>query len=323
MQPYDRRRNRGAPAREQNPFELAHSHMGSMMGQMMGGGLLGGGGLSGSGRGGMGSMMDQMMGSMGGMGGMGDMQSMQQSMMGGGGGGGGGSTCSYSCSSYSSSSGGPGGHSVSYSSSSHGVQQPGQEAVYETNRKYHDSSGQEKIGVSRHIGGRGRSIVAERGADGTERRTDDLLNVDDGSAFDREWRSNGAATRIGQARTQARSHAPALGGGTHAPALGGGLGNRAEERIVEVSDADRGAARDGRHAYEAQRDRMIAEARRERSAAGSQPQSRAPTNSRSSGGSVPHPTLMAPARQHQHQQGSPHRSHHHPHHHQLSWGGGR
>merc|ERR1719498_1791761 len=98
------------------------------------------------------------------------------SMMGGGGGGG-----SFSCSSCCySSSGGPGGRSVEYSSSSHGIQRPGQEMVQETQSNYRDSSGAEKIGVSRHIGQRGRQVVAERGADGNETRTNNLINVSDG-----------------------------------------------------------------------------------------------------------------------------------------------
>merc|ERR1719217_1441712 len=118
-----------------------------------------------------------------------------------GGGGGGGS--SYSCSSccYSSSSSGPGGQPqvVQYSSSSHGMQRPGEEMVSETHRNYRNSSGQEKIGVSRRIGDRGRSVTAERGADGREERRDNLFNVEDGSSFDREWRGNNTATAINQA----------------------------------------------------------------------------------------------------------------------------
>ena len=77
-------------------------------------------------------------------------------MMGSMGNGGGGS--SYSCSSccYSSSSSSNGGqpHVVQYSSSSHGIQRPGEEMVQETHRNYRDSSGVEKLGVSRRIGER-------------------------------------------------------------------------------------------------------------------------------------------------------------------------
>merc|ERR1719502_833928 len=108
--------------------------------------------------------------------------------MGGGGGGGGASCSSYSCCSYSSSSSNGGApHVVQYSESSHGLRRPGEEHVSETHGKYKDSSGNERINVSRTIGDRGRAVVAERRADGTERRTDNLVNATDGSAFDREW----------------------------------------------------------------------------------------------------------------------------------------
>ena len=148
-----------------------------MMNSMMGGGMLGGG------------MMGGMMGDMG-------------SMMGGGGGGG-----SYSCSSssccYSSSSGAGGQpHTVQYSSSSHGVQRPGEDLVHETHRQYRDSSGTEKLGVSRRIGDRGRSVTAVRDANGMEERRDNLINVQDGASFDSEWRGNATATHINQARSQ-------------------------------------------------------------------------------------------------------------------------
>ena len=158
----DRRGQRGGGQRGGDPFQ---SMMGPMMGPMMGG-----------------------MGSMAPMGGMG-------SMMGGGGGG-----SSYSCSSccYSSSSSGPGGqpHVVQYSSSSHGAQRPGEEAVAETHREYRDSSGTEKLGVSRRIGERGRSVTAVRDANGMEERRDNVMNVQDGSTFDREWRQNSTATAV-------------------------------------------------------------------------------------------------------------------------------
>merc|ERR1719198_1201696 len=125
--------------------------------------------------------------------------SMMMSSMGNG-----GSSSSYSCSSccYSSSSSNNGGqpHVVQYSSSSHGVQRPGEEMVSETHRNYRDSTGQEKLGVSRRIGDRGRSVVAERNADGTEQRTDNLINVHDGSRFDAEWRGNSTASAINHQR---------------------------------------------------------------------------------------------------------------------------
>lgn len=306
----DGRRGRGGRGqRGQNPFEGPGSHMtqmmqrmDTMMDQMMGGG--GGGGD----RGMMGGPM--MGGSMLG----GSMSSMMGgSMLGGMGSGGGGS---YSCSSccYSSSSGGPGG-SVEYSTSTHGVQRPGQEMVRETQSNYRNSTGVEKIGVSRHIGersappalsptlarahallhagartlvsfslsartephtsvpppsGSGRSFVAEREANGNERRTDNLINVQDGTSFDSEWRGNASATQINNARTQARSMAATSGGhaGMLRSALGGGGGSALgyHEPRPELTSEDRAAARAGAAAHQAQRDRMIAEAQAARHA---------------------------------------------------------
>ena len=182
MNPYDRgsdrhRRGEGQGHREHNPFEMMNTHMTQMQNMMdsaFGGDPFGGhsgrgGGRSGrgggdpfGGHGGMGMMMDQMMG--GGM--------MGGSMMNMGGGGGGAQWSSSSCC-YSSSSSGGGGqpHVVQYSSSSHGMQRPGEEMVQESHRNYRDSSGQEQLGVSRRVGDRGRAVVAERRADGTEQRT--------------------------------------------------------------------------------------------------------------------------------------------------------
>ena len=40
-----------------------------------------------------------------------------------------------------------------------------------------------------------------------EERRDNLFNVEDGTAFDAEWRNNSSATAINQARTAQRSHA--------------------------------------------------------------------------------------------------------------------
>ena len=42
----------------------------------------------------------------------------------------------------------------------------------------------------------GRSVVAERFANGTEERRDNLINIQDGTAFDAEWRGNNSATQI-------------------------------------------------------------------------------------------------------------------------------
>ena len=145
-----------------NPFEMMNSQMSQMMGQMdrLMGGAPGG------------------MGMMGGMGGMGGGMSCGGGFSSMGGGMGGASSCSsYSCCSYSSSSSTNGGQPrvVQYSESSHGLRRPGEEAVTETQGKYHDSSGNQRINVSRTIGNRGRAVVAERQADGTERRTDNLV----------------------------------------------------------------------------------------------------------------------------------------------------
>ena len=142
-----------------NPLEMMNSRMSQMdqmMSAMCGGSMLGGRG---------GSMLG------GSMLGGGLLGQMDQMMSAGGSGLGGGSCCS---SSYCCSSSSAGGRTVQYSQSSHGVRQPGQEWVSETQKNYRDSAGAEKIGVSRTIGNRGRSIVAERGADGTERRTDNV-----------------------------------------------------------------------------------------------------------------------------------------------------
>ena len=70
-------------------------------------------------------------------------------------GGGGACSSSYSCCSYSSSSSGGGPpRVVQYTESSHGLRRPGQEAVTESQGKYSDSSGNERINVSRTIGNR-------------------------------------------------------------------------------------------------------------------------------------------------------------------------
>ena len=243
-----------------NPFEMMNSQMSMLSSQMdrMMNGMTGppGGGFGGS-----------MMG--GGFGGF-------DSMMGGGGGGGGGmsfSSCSYSC-----SSGGPGGRTVTYSSSSHGVQRPGEDMVRESHRNYQDSSGRERIGVSRTIGNRGRSIVAERNPDGTEVRTDNVLNVADGTTFDREWSQNRTSQHVTQAHTQARTQVRgqpmgSLHGGGGSLLGGGAPMLRHAEPMPTQTREDREAARQGHALYNQQRDKMIADAR-----AQSQQQERQPSN---------------------------------------------
>ncbi|KAL3921091.1 MAG: hypothetical protein SGPRY_005020 [Prymnesium sp.] len=175
-----------------------------------------------------------------------------QSMMGTGAGGASYSSCSFSCSS------GPG-HSVQYSSSSHGVQRPGEEMVHETRRNYQDSSGTEKLGVTRGIGNRGRSIVAERMPDGTETRTDNLLNVTDGTSFDREWGSNAVSQHVTHAHTQARTQLR----GAPVSSLGGGMQSLPPARPTQ-SNADRLAARKGHELYAQQKERLLADARAQR-----------------------------------------------------------
>ena len=262
---------RGQSQQQHNPFEMMNSQMSqmnNMMRQMdtmmggagMGGGMMGGGGgMMGGGSmmggGGMGGMMGG--GMMGGMGSMlgGDMSSMM---------GGGGNGSSYSCSSCcysSSSSGGAQPHVVQYSSSSHGVQRPGEHMVSESHRNYRDSTGTEKLGVSRRIGDRGRSVVAERNANGMEERRDNLFNVEDGTSFDAEWRNNSTATAIGQARTAQRSHMSQIDHTRHAQPM---LAHAPRSTQPQITTAEREAARAAGRAHEQQRDRMIAEAQAQR-----------------------------------------------------------
>jgi hypothetical protein len=186
---------------------------------------------------------------------------------------GGSSTCCYS--SYSSSR--SDGSSVTFSSTSHGVYAPGQAPVIETQRTYRDSSGAEKIGVSRQIGHRGRALLAERNADGSEKRTDRLLNVDNGTEFDEAWRRHPVAAAIGRSRAAAaplltaRVHGPSAGRPQSAPDYGGGRGP-----TVHQTANDRAAAHAGRLAYEQQRDRMIEQVRRQRHASVGSGASRSP-----------------------------------------------
>lgn len=255
---------------------MMNTHMQQMQGMMdsaFGGDPFGGhgggrsGGRGGHGGMGMGSMMDSMMG--GGM--------MGPGMMGSMGGGGGGSTWSSSSCCYSSSSSGGGQpRVVQYSSSSHGMQRPGEEMVQESHRNYRDSSGQEQLGVSRRIGDRGRSVVAERRADGTEQRTDNLINVNDGTRFDSEWRGNTAATQINDARTRMQTLTQGGGGDPFASMhqmgtmLGGGGGSHHQR--PQLTNADREAARAGAKLHEQQRQRIIDEARKQRPGATAAPQ---------------------------------------------------
>jgi len=243
-----------------NPFEMADSMMSQMMGSMMGGGMLGGGMMGGG-------MLGGGMGRGGLLGGMdGAMTQMMEGSRNGVGGSGGGSSYSYSsCCVSSSSAGGAAGQprTVHYSQTSHGMQRRGEEMVSETYRNYTDGTGNEKLGVSRTIGDRGRSIVAERSSDGTERRTDNLRNVNDGSAFDRDWSRHGTVAALNQRREQTSHLMPQL---TLAPGpfeSAGRYSHGLSERPVQT-DGDRAVARQGRIAYEQQRNRMVAEARRQR-----------------------------------------------------------
>jgi len=143
--------------------------------------------------------------------------------------------------------------------------------VHETHRNYRDSTGQEQIGVSRRIGDRGRSIVAERRGDGTEQRTDNLINVNDGTQFDREWRGNAAATQINQARTQMAQLTQGRGAdpfGMPPTGLLGGGGHATHHQRPTLTNEDREAARAGARRHEADRARIIDEARRQREGGG-------------------------------------------------------
>ena len=131
--------------------------------------------------------------------------------------------------------------------------------VRETHRNYRDSSGQESLGVSRHIGDRGRSVVAERAVDGRETPTNNQINIEDGTAFDREWRSNAGANAVTQARMHSRTAATALGGPATAFALAAPPPTRPHQ-----TESDRAAAREAHRQYEQQREKLIADARRQR-----------------------------------------------------------
>ena len=125
----------------------------------------------------------------------------------------------------------------------------------------------QKVGFGRSIGQKSRAIVAERAADGTERRIDTLHNVQDGTAFDDEWENNELAAQMDlmhhrmPALSDSRLQTGLLGD-TFGHLLQGFAHNppviMAEP---EQDEADRETARLGRLRYEAERDRMIAEAR--------------------------------------------------------------
>jgi hypothetical protein len=160
-----------------NPFDMMESHMGQMMQQM-----------------------DRAFGGS-------DMRAMTggggDSMCGGSmGGGGGSSSSSYSCSSccYSSSSSNGGQpHVVQYSSSSHGVQRPGEEFVSETHRNYSDSTGQERLGVSRRIGDRCEPITPNEPSPEPAARTHRPRRV-----LTRAWVSRSLARRAPQGSLRGR-----------------------------------------------------------------------------------------------------------------------
>lgn len=116
---------------------------------------------------------------------------------------------------------------------------------------------------------RGRSVVAERASDGREVRTDNLIGIQDGSAFDREWRGNASATAINQTRTQQRAAtqaAPTL----HGPPsmMMGTLGMPSMYERPQITHEDRRAAREGAARHEADRQRIIEEARAMRGGGG-------------------------------------------------------
>ena len=108
-------------------------------------------------------------------------------------------------------------------------------------------------------------IVAERGADGTERRTDNVRGYEDGSAFDRDWQGNAGAATIAQSRT-AHRRSPARAAASAFYGRPAAVGYRAEppQRAPTQTDADRAAAREGRAHYEREQRRMIDEAQCDR-----------------------------------------------------------
>jgi hypothetical protein len=170
------------------------------------------------------------------------------------------------------------GRAATYSSKTTSMRRPGDAApVTEQRSAYRDSSGVEKVGLGRSIGERGRSIVAERAADGTERRIDTLLHVETGTEFDDEWEANDTAADL--ERLMAQRHGGLLGGtslglpfGGLLDGFGGGSLLGATSMLptpgagldTTLDSSARRAAQRSRREYEMQRDRMIADARRQR-----------------------------------------------------------
>jgi hypothetical protein len=113
---------------------------------------------------------------------------------------------SFCCSSYSCCSrGGPGGQTVSYSTTTTGARRSGEPMISETQASYYDSTGIEKLGVSRNLGERGRRIVAERDAHGEERQIETLVHVEDPTAFDREWLTSAQHAQLPRVQHQLAS----------------------------------------------------------------------------------------------------------------------
>lgn len=184
--------------------------------------------------------LDAPFGMMGGL-----MEQMQQMQQGGAAAGGNSSCCfsSYSC----CTQGGPDGRAVTYSSTTSGAKRGNEPMVRETQRAYWDSAtGKERLGVSRAIGERERSIVAERDADGHETNTQTLMHIEDASAFDREWQE-----------TAARSHLPS------AARLGSSVFPPTTARPM-LSRNDREQIAQGRITHERQTARMAQTAREQR-----------------------------------------------------------
>ena len=178
------------------------------------------------------------------------------------------------------------GRAATYSSRTTSIRRPGDAApVTEQRSAYRDSSGVEKVGLGRSIGQRGRSIVAERAANGTEQRIDTLFHVETGTEFDDEWEANDTAADL--ERLMAQGHGGLHGGMSLGLPFGGGMslglpfgglldgfggGSLASSMLptpgagldATLDSSTRRTVQRGRREYEMQRDRMIADARRQR-----------------------------------------------------------